>query len=461
MDYKYYNIKIVLQVVLLAVTTLTFILIFYNARLVVTKACLIAVWFLQIFLLLKYTNNYNKHVMEFLNTFQHDDYTIKFNYNAKNNRSAKIHRQFNVILESFQQLKLQGEKDRQLYENAIRKVNAGIFAFDESGRIIFSNDACERLLNLNSFNRLEQLEKVKEGMQRFIAQMKPGETKHLRINHRLSGNPSSRITKYLSIYSSIVLVDTFKYCLINIHNIKNEVEQSEIEGWKKLINIMRHEIMNSMSPINLLSSGLIEMYEENRDNYTKKPLKVDDLDDTLIALKAIKKRSQGLISFVESYRQLSIISKPDLKELDIESMFSHIIQLHKDILHSKEIDVLYQVEEKEIKLIADEKLVIQVLINLLINAIDAYNNKKGPNIILNAFTEKDRTLICVEDNGTGIDQNIYDEIFTPFFTTKETGTGLGLNFAQQVMKLHKGSIHVDSTEVGNTVFTLEFLVTKE
>ena len=112
--------------------------------------------------------------------------------------------------------------------------------------------------------------------------------------------------------------------------------------------------------------------------------------------------------------------------------------------------------KKGLKLIADEKLVEQVLINLLINAIEAFNDKKGPNIILNAFTDKGRVLVCVEDNGTGIDQTSYDDIFTPFYTTKETGTGLGLSFAQQVMKLHNGSIHVDSANEGFTVFTLEF-----
>jgi nitrogen fixation/metabolism regulation signal transduction histidine kinase len=244
--------------------------------------------------------------------------------------------------------------------------------------------------------------------------------------------------------------------LISLQNITSEIDRSEVDAWQKLIRVLTHEIMNSVSPIKLLSGSLIEMFEENN---TIKPINELDnktIEDSVLGLKTIRKRSDGLSNFVETYKNLTQIPKVKISEIKINQLFEHLNTLLKDDLNAKNIGFIINCNPSNLVLNADEKLVEQVLINLIKNASEALKNIEHPIINLNAETSNDLVHIIVSDNGPGISSDIAENIFIPFFTTKEKGSGIGLSLSRQIMHLHNGSISVKSEPNIETVFTLQF-----
>jgi signal transduction histidine kinase len=237
-----------------------------------------------------------------------------------------------------------------------------------------------------------------------------------------------------------------------VQNIQSELEEQEMEAWQKLIRVLTHEIMNSITPISSLAStvrGMIPEQGGEEDSET--------LSDVHMALETIESRSQGLLHFVETYRELTRIPKPDFKIFAVSELFSHIVQLMNTDLEEKNIVLQVAIAPETLELTADPDLVEQVLINLLRNASQALTGRENARIDLTAqLDRRGRVVIRVRDNGPGILAEVQERIFIPFFTTKREGSGIGLSLSRQIMRVHRGTISVQSELNKKTVFTLRF-----
>jgi signal transduction histidine kinase len=249
------------------------------------------------------------------------------------------------------------------------------------------------------------------------------------------------------------------YILVSLQNIQSELQEKEMEAWQTLIRVLTHEIMNSMTPITSMAAtvlGLLGSLKE-KNGETIDAEAITDISD---ALKTIHKRSLGLTDFVEAYRHLTLIPKPKFKIFPINELFSRIEKLMENKLTKKGIVFQWSVEPQSLELTADPGLIEQVLINLVLNAtqaLDGVKNSKASRIQLTAnLDDNGKIIIRVTDNGPGIVKEALSKVFIPFYSTKKKGSGIGLSLSRQIMKLHKGSIMVQSEPDAETVFTLKF-----
>jgi signal transduction histidine kinase len=248
------------------------------------------------------------------------------------------------------------------------------------------------------------------------------------------------------------------YTLVAFQDIHAELEEKEIESWQKLIRVLTHEIMNSITPISSLASTVNTMLiDDNGEKPLIRELDESDVESIKQALDTVQNRSQGLLNFVDIYRNLTRIPKPNFRYFPISECFDRVEQLLKPKIESHNIVCSRKVFPQDLMLTADPDLLDQVIINLVLNSIDAVKNAVNSKISLVAYSNQNNKItIEVQDNGTGIKQDIIDKIFFPFFTSKENGSGIGLSLSRQIMHLHKGSIWVKSKPGEGSVFTLTF-----
>jgi len=243
--------------------------------------------------------------------------------------------------------------------------------------------------------------------------------------------------------------------LVSLQNIKPELEQKEIESWQRLIRVLTHEICNSITPITSLVSSLIKRFRNKETGRVKRPedLTIQSVEKTVRGLEMVEGRSFGLIQFVENYREVARLPKPQFQLLNVRNLLKKIHLLYEGDLSERKIILKIECHQS-IFVQADINLLEQVMINLVKNAIEALEGIPEPSIRLSGRSVQDRILIEVEDNGKGIPSVVLEDVFVPFFTTKERGSGIGLSLSRQIIRLHGGSLDVQS-EPGKTVFSIK------
>jgi signal transduction histidine kinase len=260
----------------------------------------------------------------------------------------------------------------------------------------------------------------------------------------------------LSLRCSVFRIEKKLYRVFSFQDIKSEIEKNEAEAWQKLIRIITHEITNSVSPITLTSSGIIQMLERNG-----KPLDAREIDNALLksvltGMHAIRKRSKGLASFVENYHTIYRLPQPALTTVPLNDLFKHIEALMASEFMNKKASLNTTVAPISLVLTADEKMITQVIINLLQNALQALEEAPDRRISLSAWQINDQVRISVTDHGKGIPPEMLDTVFVPFYTSRSEGSGIGLSLSREIMKLHGGGIRVYSDPGKETTFTLIF-----
>jgi two-component system nitrogen regulation sensor histidine kinase NtrY len=246
-----------------------------------------------------------------------------------------------------------------------------------------------------------------------------------------------------------------KYKLIAFQNVNEALDETESKAWQRLLSVMTHEIMNSVAPISSLSDTLKNMLNNSREAVSSENRPA--FEDLELGIDTIKRRSEGLLKFAETYRNLNKITTLNLKKVYVRDLFENLHLLMQPTLDQKNIELEIILKDPDLMLEADTNLIEQVLINLIVNAVEAIKERPEPRIMLSAYyTTKNKTVIKVSDNGTGMPEELLDKIFIPFFSTKKTGSGIGLSLCKQIMMLHKGTIHVQSKEGEGTAFMLQF-----
>jgi nitrogen fixation/metabolism regulation signal transduction histidine kinase len=437
---------VILQAILLAVTGTFFLWTLTQDYLLITKFTLGFIWVLQIILLIHYLTRTNRGLDNFLQSVKHLDPTRGITEGDKSFDLLNL--TYNEIIDSIQKVKIEKEAEHHYFQNTIEHVGIGLISFNDAGQTELYNKAARELFKLEFVRNIQELNKSIPGISELLFSLKQ---KHSKMIKAVSGD---EILK-LSIRKTVFKIQDKTVNLVSFQNIRTELEEEEIEVWKKLISVLTHEIMNSVAPIKSLTNTMIKMFEKNRPSDTNEESEYNV--DTLMALKAIQKRSKGLLNFVETYKNLTKVPNPVFQYIELKSLIHEIIILMDSELQLNNISLTSEVNPANLKVNADERLITQVIINLIKNSIESVNKEKNGKIQIKAFiSSQSETIIQVIDNGTGIAADLIDKIFIPFFTTKEHGSGIGLSLSRQIMKLHGGTISVFSKYGIETIFTLIF-----
>ncbi len=404
-----------------------------------------------IYELISYIETTNKKLTTFLQSIRHADFSTSFTDHSLGKSFEELNNAFNEVIGEFQKYRSEKEEHLNYLLTVIHHVSIGMIAFKVDGKIDQYNKAVTDLFKIRHIKNIRDLKILKDDLPERLMKMKAGDTVLIKVF------VDDELLQ-LAIHATQFRMRGEDFTLISLQNIHNELEEKEIESWQKLIRVLTHEIMNSITPISSLAGTVRGMLLDEMDEDEPKLNQLDDEDVESVqsALNTIEKRSQGLLNFVEIYRNLTRIPKPNFRYFPVRQVFENARLLLKPKIEELNIDFSFKILPEGLMVTADPDLLDQVIINLLLNAVDAVREKPNPGITLLATDYNGRIKIEVRDNGYGIKPDIMDKIFMPFFTSKKHGSGIGLSLSRQIMHLHKGTIAVKSKPDEGSVFILTF-----
>lgn len=385
-------------------------------------------------------------VQEFVESVHYRDFSRYFNVKQAPAELQPLRQGFNEINSTFKVISKEKEVQYQYLQKILELVDTGIISYEtESGELNWMNDTFKRMMDIPYLKTIHSLEKRDAGLYHEIINIRPGETKVAGIVKE------SRQVKIL-LAATVFQTEGKNNKVIAFQNINEALDETEARAWQKLLSVMTHEIMNSVAPISSLAGTL-----KNRLSAGNLPGATNNnMDDLELGLETIQRRSEGLLKFTETYRNLNKITTPNLKKVFARDVFETLQNLMQPTLDQKQVEFDVILKDPQLTITVDVNLIEQVLINLVVNALEAVKEKANPKIHLSAAFENNKTLIKVADNGNGISAELLDKIFVPFFSTKKSGSGIGLSLCKQIMLLHKGTIQVYSKEGEGSVFALQF-----
>lgn len=384
-----------------------------------------------------------------LSTIYFDDSSQSF---RSNSNDPAVHQQcgkMNGAFSASKQAKRERDSDYQFFRNIVQHVGIGLLTFKKDGSVQIINSAARKLLRVEQIQNISQLNDTSPTLVEAFQKLKTGgrELIHLKIGDD---------TVQLSVFAIELTLRGEEIKLISMSNIQSELEEKEMEAWQNLVRVLTHEIMNSVTPISSLAVTVEEELKRQL-RLDSVEIKKDELEDMHVSLQTISRRSEGLIRFVKEFRNLTQVPQPRVSEIAILPLLEEMAVLHKKELTDRGITIAVRTDPPQLTALADKNMIEQVLINLIKNAIQAFDEQPDKKIELAAFTsEKGRPIISVNDNGPGIDPEALEKIFIPFFSTKKTGSGIGLSLSRQIMRVHEGRITVKSTVGEGTEFSLRF-----
>lgn len=396
-----------------------------------------------------HVNKTNKQITQFLNSIEFHDYAIHYQNKKGSVVYKRLNESLNRIIKSFKELKVAKESQHIYLHTVLDQIDIPILCFDEQERIkLFNKAACD-LFDKPFLYQLATISHVCENLYETLQSIKQGESKLIpcRINQS---------NKRLLLNCVEFSLEEEKLKLISLKNIHTELNLQESESWQKLIRVLTHEIMNSMTPLISLSSTLIENIQDKEGSL--KPISTfseEDLADLHHGLFTIERRSTGLLHFVQNYRSLINIPDLNIQTYSLHELLDRQIAFWQGEIIKEKIDLKLEEENPELEIELDRALFIQVLINLIKNAIEAVRDEKVKTIIIRQFRRKEKAFIQVIDSGMGIDSDLRDKIFIPFFSSKEKGSGIGLSLSQQIIQKHQGELSLLHAEKGQTTFQIE------
>jgi Signal transduction histidine kinase involved in nitrogen fixation and metabolism regulation len=444
----YFNIIFrVILIVLFSIVLSYFLVVDRSLRFSII--CLLILVFLTINLI-SYLNSTNKKIRFFFDSVRNDDSNLSFPAETKNTALRELYQSMNRVNHQIQQLKIENRQQEQYFRTLLEHLAAGIITYNDKGFILHANSSAKKLLSIEVLTHLQQIERKDHKLFEIIKSIKPFERKLVAVTAEAG-------EIQLSLKATSFKTNENELVILSIQDIKNELDEKEIESWMKLIRVLMHEIMNSITPITSLSESLSNIYSTEGKPVLPEQVNVKTIATTLQGLNVIKEQGKGLMSFVESYRKLTRVPEPEKKLFKVADLMNRVQILYNSLEKSDKTNLSVSLANPDLEIFADQNLISQVLINLLKNALEANeSNYSGMIRIVASEGYKNHPDICVIDNGPGISEENIDEIFVPFFTTRQNGSGIGLSISRQIMKAHGGNLKVRSVPDKETVFCLSF-----
>jgi nitrogen fixation/metabolism regulation signal transduction histidine kinase len=451
MVFKQFRIAISWRIILMVLTLLLFFLLLDLPRYRFSAFIIAFVFILEVILLVKFVERTNRKLTRFFESIRYADFSSSFSDPGLGKSFEDLSREFNKVIEVFRKYRTEKEEHFNYLQTVIQHVPIGIIVFRHDGKVEVYNQAMSKLLKIRNIRFISDLKKVKDELPVILTGLKAGDSTLFKV---FTGDELLQ----LSMTATEFRMQGAELTLVSMQNISSELDEKEIESWQKMIRVLTHEIMNSITPITSLASTVHDMTVRREDGrISLKKLDEEDIESVDSALTTIQNRSQGLLNFVEVYRDLTRIPKPNFRYFRVKDLLDRCSLLLKAKMEELHIECSGKVFPSDLMITADPDLIDQVIINLMLNAIDAVKEVENPRITVYAtLNGANRVIIDFQDNGTGIKPDILDKIFMPFFTSKKHGNGIGLSLSRQIMHLHKGSILVRSKPDEGTIFTLVF-----
>ncbi len=387
---------------------------------------------------------FNSNVLFLLNALDNGDYSFHFSEDKLSRREKELNVMLNRIKEILVGARKEVVENEKFLSLIIESVSTGIIIMDEKGHVQTVNQSALDLMGLPVFTHINQLSNVNETFPDLFRNLRVGENPRIEVSNE-------REEMQVSLSLSEIVIKRGRMKVITLNNIGNELEAKEMESWIRLIRVMTHEIMNSIAPITSLSETLLTLHNMPENDSSEEDLRLN----TIEAFETIHSTVKGLLSFVDSYRKFTAIPKPNIRSFEVKPLIDKILHLEEKCINEKNIQVELRETGEHTEWLADEKLITQVLVNLVKNAVEAIPDTEPKKIRISISRQADgKVQVEVSNTGNPIPKEVLPHIFIPFFTTKDAGTGIGLSISRYIMRLHGGKLtHATSAE-GWTVFTV-------
>jgi two-component system, NtrC family, nitrogen regulation sensor histidine kinase NtrY len=418
----------------------------YSTAVLLFAAGLVTLWIeMRIY---RYTND---AITYFFRALRNDDTTLQFPNKIKNASLLRLYEGMNQLNAHFQDIRLQNEYNERYYKTLIRNSATGLLVLNHLNEVELMNEVACRYAGISPDSTNPNVIKVKNAeFYSAICRLQPGE------NHtykQINGNSVQML-----LFKAILFQKQDVYVkLVSIQDIRQELEARELESYRKLISVLTHEIMNLLSPLSSVAGSLDTLYHPSGQPISLTAVNEEILKITLSSIEVINEQSNGMMNFVNNYRKLSKIPRPEIKPFETGEWIEQLRIVYSEKMMENQIDFRIEADHGIRQIMADKKLINQVVVNIMNNAMDALKDRKDERLIRLGIemTRQNRIWICISNNGPSIPPEVQDKIFVPFFTTKEEGSGIGLSICQEIMKLHGGSLMVVSGPDNLTSFIIE------
>src|SRR5678810_869150 len=437
MNFKNFEWRILIRVLFLFITlSVTSFLVVKQWYVYLLIAVPVIIY--QLIDIFRFQKKAQDELNEFVESVHYRDFSRYFDVKHAPIELQPMRKGFNEINTTFKVISKEKETQYQYLQKILELVDTGILSYEEeSGTVVWMNESLKSMLQLPYLKTIHSLSKRDNVLYQQILSLKPG--------------GGSIATAHLETSSFKILISgtAFQtegkiYKLIAFQNVNEALDETESKAWQKLLSVLTHEIMNSVAPISSLADTLKHRLQQSVAVLSNESGSLDDLE---LGIETIKRRSEGLLKFAETYRNLNKITTLNLKKVYVRDIFGNLLQLMQPTLEQKNIELETILKETDLVLEADTNLIEQVLINLVVNAIEAIKDSPAPKIVLSAYVASNyKSDIKLSDNGNGMPPELLDKIFVPFFSTKKNGSGIGLSLCKQIMMLHRGNIQVQSVE---------------
>jgi two-component system nitrogen regulation sensor histidine kinase NtrY len=453
MGSKNFRISLIIRVLAIVANAFVIIWLLFTTSYYFTTLLSVGIAIYQVIKLIQFVETTNTLLTNFLESLRYSDFSRTFEIKGLGYSFDRLTESFSVVINDFRKVREEREQNYFYLETVVEHIGFGLISYREDGVVELINNSTKKLFKIVNLKNLSELESFSPELVSKLMTISNGESIMVKIQKQDT-------ILQLAIFATEFKVADRLIRMATIKDIQNELEENEMESWQKLIRVLTHEIMNSITPIASITQTLNYMIKDVRSTYTnafQDEGETEAIEEIELAIETIHKRSIGLLHFVESYRDLTRIPTPKYTIFSLRELFDNLKGLMKEEMNQRNILCNQTIIPDNLELSADEQLIEQVLINLLKNAIQALEKTENPRIELRAFTDLNgKILIQVSDNGQGILPEVLDKIFVPFFTTKQKGSGIGLSLSRQILRLHGGTLTAHSEPDIKTVFTLKF-----
>jgi nitrogen fixation/metabolism regulation signal transduction histidine kinase len=387
--------------------------------------------------LIYYVNRTNRILGHFLSYMHESDPTLYYSVRYIKSHFKGLNESMEKLIGELKEHRINLEVQAHYLETILDNVSTGILCFDHAGKIQIINRAAGKCLKMERLTHLEELDNYQHGLGTRLLRMRPNAETTETVLHE--GKPIQ-----LAIHISQIKLKKETVHIAALNDISNQMEEQEILSWKRLLRVINHEIMNSMTPIITLSMAIRRKLANGEDAKPSEQLSKVAIEDAIQSALIIEERSAGLVKFIERYKKLTSLPPLKMERFLAGELFAKLEHLYKEEFHAKGI-LLNWPSPCNTELEADRQMLEQVLINLVKNSMEAFVTSKDPEIELSCHRDADDHIcLVVRDNGEGIHRDKLDQVFVPFFTTREEGSGIGLSLCKQIIRSHGGTIHIES-----------------
>ncbi len=440
--------RVIFRIILLGLSLSLFMFMISRPNMMFAAILTGIIIILQLTEIFRFVSQTNRKLTRFLESVKYSDFISGFASDNKLGKSFKdLNIAFNEVLEAFRKARSEKEEHWQYLNTVVQQVRTGILSFDTEGRVQLINTNARKFIEVQALKNIHELKQINPKLYQTLINVQPGKGALHKGTNEI----------YLTIQATELRIRGNDVKLLTLQNIQPELQKQELEAWQNLTRVLRHEIMNSITPISSLTSTLKEILEHDltqKEHHYE--LKQEGAEDLKEGLNTIENRSKGLIKFIDAYREYTSLPNPKIKMVRLKDLIEKVAMLMRQEMKKYNINFKHECSTEYLTIQADEEMIEQVLINLLKNAAEAASNTRDPQIELVGKYHGSQIKIEVTDNGTGIIPEAMENIFVPFYTTKKSGSGIGLSLSRQIMQLHNGTLTVESEPSVKTVFTLRF-----